>query len=189
VWLPPFYRCPFVVASASMESALTPQPFERKAYPRVGHRNLISYMHVGCISMELHTDNAINCLHMPRLLGVACSVACCLRPGKVSTLARYPSARDSSTQRFEDLDKFDLHPVSSPLAGNIRLLDSMVPSMIVIGVQGSQTPRHEPTPESIVCGPRRSLRLHFPHRLQRPMAKTSISLHSLPSSQSIGTRF
>lgn len=87
-------------------------------------------------------------------------------------------------QHYEDRHRFDLHPVSSSLDRNIRLLDSTVPSMNVIGLQGSQTPRHEPTPESFVYGPRRSLRLHFPHRLQRPYGQ-NVHLTSLTAVQSV----
>lgn len=155
----------------------------------MGHRNLVSYVHVGCILMESHDGNAIDIGRAKTLGPSLCSRGVfhgALRPGKVSTytLAPYPSTEDSSPQPYVDWTP-DLHKSRSLWSGTLFV--STLPSMIVIGLQGSQTPRHEPTPESFVFGPRRSLRLHFPHRLQRPpWAKTSISLHSLTECRPVG---
>lgn len=129
-------------------------------------------------------------LDVPRLRGrhfvlVACSMATCLRPGKVPIhLLR---AHQQKTLRHNLMGTWILDMHKSRSLWSRKLFVSTLPSMIVIGLQGSQTPRHEPTPESFVFGPRRSLRLHFPHRLQRPpWAKTSISLRSLTECRPVG---
>lgn len=66
--------------SQPWNSALTSQPREREAYPRVGHGNLISYVHMGCILMESHAGYAIDACTCQdpgavELMDVACSVA------------------------------------------------------------------------------------------------------------------
>lgn len=154
----------------------------------MGHGNLVPYVHVGCILMELHDGNSID---IGRAKTPGPSLCSCgvfhgaLRPGKVSIhLLR---AHQQNTLRHNLMGTWILDLHKSRSLWSRKLFVSTLPTMIVIGLQGSQTPRHEPTPESFVFGPRRSLRLHFPHRLQRPpWAKTSISLHSLTECRPVG---
>lgn len=93
-----------------------------------------------------------------------------------------PRALEKEALRHGFYEDLEGRPAQSPLSlwsGRFSS-SSTVPSMIVIGLQGSQTPRHEPTPESFVFGPRRSLRLHFPHRLQSaPWPKRPSHFHPL----------
>lgn len=128
-------------------------------------------------------------LDVPRLRGrhfvlVACSMGRC-GPGKSLYTCSVPISRRLFATTLWGLGY--LTCIKPRSLWSRKLFVSKLPSKIVIGLQGSQTPRHEPTPESFVFGPRRSLRLHFPHRLQRPpWAKTSISLHSLTECRPVG---
>lgn len=93
----------------AQNSALTSQPLEREAYPRVGHSNLLPYVHVSCILMELYAGNAIDVGHAKtpkpslRARGMLRGELLAARE-RLYTIAPCPLAEDSSPQLYEDLD-------------------------------------------------------------------------------------
>lgn len=170
----------------------------------------IIYVHVGCIWMEWHnirsTANATDLFLVPRLrsrqlLGVACSRKKLLaaREG----LSIHPISIGTELLTTDSVMKAGTSLLSctqsrGPLDSKIRLLETMVPSMIVIGLRGLRPPGSSPLRKASCmardahCVSTCLTDFSGPHG-----PKTSLSLHSLPPAQSvshsvgrsIGTRF